>query len=842
MSSQESSILTSSFDEFSSQLQSSALKATRNSMLLPSDLHFHRTMDPEFSKDLDLFSSRILSVANKLLTLVGTAESSSKSKGKLESEDDVVDNFHSVVVDVMDRMMEKTDINLDEFLGRNKAPAIAINTKLIAAKKKSSASNTKAKGGLDPALQHASHLPKPQLKFAKKIENNNVPWVPTLSHKYNASVPLGYNYHDSDSQMEMDTLLGCHPYRYEITHISYPPRMFEPSTPIPPTPFDATTFRWVSTVSELESMLVELRKVTEFAVDLEHHSYRSYAGFLCLMQVSTRQQDWIVDLLVLRDEVSILNEVFTNPKITKVFHGAESDVVWLQQDLEIYIVNLFDTFHASKVLGFPRHGLANLLEMYCDFTADKRYQLADWRIRPLPEEMLDYARSDTHFLLYIYDNLRNALLDRASSQGQDLMERDDSNSLAPISQPYPPTQTLVQEVLSKSEETALRFYEKEYYDVERGTGGNGWDTLARKWNKINLYASSSTIGIPGMQRDIYRRIHLWRDKVAREEDESTRYVLPNHYIFQLAEQPPADMAAMLRIFHFVPPVLKRRAKELLDVIREALKHHLTAADEKSLDVPMLQESAKAEQQLSLERGSIDPSLWPSGSLSTKPPLSSSLFGDMSLNSIRSHNRDNILGMAAPQSTLFGNTLANPQPVSNRNVGMAPLDHFTEVVARIHSNLVIAPSAAKVIHTTNASSVEQSFSAEVVEDGILPSSAQVEIPFVPAAQRSIKTSVSSTPDDAIVIVGQSKQKKRKRAKDPANSGEKRENQEANAAPFDFASAPNILDAVPAPEQSHIPRKKPKQSKGSNGSAFYGSFPAPPKAHSEVKSGNKSHTFK
>ena len=71
--------------------------------------------------------------------------------------------------------------------------------------------------------------------------------------------------------------------------------------------------------------------------------------------------------------------------------------------------------------------------MYCDVTPDKRYQLADWRIRsvsqgqflypsievkfrPLPEEMLLYARSDTHYLLYIYDCLRNALLDRATSQ------------------------------------------------------------------------------------------------------------------------------------------------------------------------------------------------------------------------------------------------------------------------------------------------------------------------------------------------------------------------------------------------------------------------------------------
>lgn len=144
-------------------------------------------------------------------------------------------------------------------------------------------------------------------------------------------------------------------------------------------------------------MLDKLRLVQELAVDLEHHSYRTFSGFLCLMQISTRDEDFIVDTLDLRGELEELNEVLTNPDIVKVFHGAESDIIWLQQDFNLYIVNLFDTYHASKVLGklslfvyeklpelrldFPRHGLASLLEMYCDFIPDKRYQLADWRIR-----------------------------------------------------------------------------------------------------------------------------------------------------------------------------------------------------------------------------------------------------------------------------------------------------------------------------------------------------------------------------------------------------------------------------------------------------------------------------
>ncbi|WP_374759170.1 hypothetical protein, partial [Salmonella enterica] len=32
------------------------------------------------------------------------------------------------------------------------------------------------------------------------------------------------------------------------------------------------------------------------------------------------------------------------------------------------------------------------------------------RCSPLPEEMLYYARSDTHYLLYIYDKVRNELV------------------------------------------------------------------------------------------------------------------------------------------------------------------------------------------------------------------------------------------------------------------------------------------------------------------------------------------------------------------------------------------------------------------------------------------------
>lgn len=109
-----------------------------------------------------------------------------------------------------------------------------------------------------------------------------------------------------------------HPYRAEIDAATYPQGMFEIREPEMYTLFEETEGIWVDTVEGLRSMLEELKKASEIAVDLEHHDTRSYVGFVCLMQISTRNKDWIVDTLKLRTELQILNEVFADPKIIKV--------------------------------------------------------------------------------------------------------------------------------------------------------------------------------------------------------------------------------------------------------------------------------------------------------------------------------------------------------------------------------------------------------------------------------------------------------------------------------------------------------------------------------------------
>lgn len=129
--------------------------------------------------------------------------------------------------------------------------------------------------------------------------------------------------------------------------------------------------------------------------------------------------------------------------------------------------------------------------------------------------MTRYARADTHFLLFVYDCVRNALLDRALSRSASPASEGGSGAEGA----EPDKERLVKEVLRRSAQTALKVFVPETYDPS-GAGPSGWDTLARKWNKANLMADAR----PSVQRAVYVAVHAWREKVAKEEDESVRYV------------------------------------------------------------------------------------------------------------------------------------------------------------------------------------------------------------------------------------------------------------------------------------------------------------------------------
>lgn len=357
--------------------------------------------------------------------------------------------------------------------------------------------------------------------------------MPLLSSKPHAKYPLDNSTHGTDVQ-------ALHPYQREIEEYEYPSRVYHQTKPIPPLPFESTQATFVDDMEGVRAMLNELEQAQEIAVDLEHHDQHSYIGLVSLMQISTREKDWVVDTLQpWRQQLECLNKVFADPGVVKVLHGSAMDIIWLQRDLGLYVVGLFDTYHASCVLEYPGHGLAYLLKRFVDFDAQKQYQMADWRIRPLPRELFDYARSDTHFLLYVYDCLRNELIQESNAECDK-----------------------IESVLKRSKSETLQRYEHPFYVDLATKSANGWYNF--------LWKGSTSMSDESIA--VFRRLHRWRDDVAREEDESPQYLMPVHVLFTISRNLPRDKAALLTSSHPLCPPLRLRIDELLRVVQEAIAH------------------------------------------------------------------------------------------------------------------------------------------------------------------------------------------------------------------------------------------------------------------------------
>jgi ribonuclease D len=140
-------------------------------------------------------------------------------------------------------------------------------------------------------------------------------------------------------------------------------------------------------------------------VDTEANSFFAYHERLCLMQVSTDRQDWIIDPFALGDDMQMMSPLLANPDIIKIFHAAEFDLMIIKKDMGVEVKGIFDTQVAMTFLRHQKTGLAALIESYYGIKLSKDEQRSNWGERPLSDKQIAYARIDTHFLVDVYGKL-----------------------------------------------------------------------------------------------------------------------------------------------------------------------------------------------------------------------------------------------------------------------------------------------------------------------------------------------------------------------------------------------------------------------------------------------------
>jgi ribonuclease D len=258
------------------------------------------------------------------------------------------------------------------------------------------------------------------------------------------------------------------------------------------------------------------------AIDTEGASFHRFVDRIYLLQISTRQRTAVVDPLPI-GVPGELGALVEDPSVEIVFHDADYDLRLLQQDYGWQIRNVFDTRVAAQLMGIRAFGLAALLERYFGLKLDKKHQRADWSMRPLTRDMLDYAALDTMYLPDLRDRLKEAL----EGAGRWSWAREEFTRL-----------------------------EATRWDVaDEGTAFMRMKG-ARDLNRRELA--------------ILRELVTWRNGVAAEQDRATFRIIGNEPLFEIVKTQPRDKTALGTIKGMPRGILESRGDEILGAIARGL--------------------------------------------------------------------------------------------------------------------------------------------------------------------------------------------------------------------------------------------------------------------------------
>jgi ribonuclease D len=280
----------------------------------------------------------------------------------------------------------------------------------------------------------------------------------------------------------------------------------------------ATPPLYLDTADAVDRFLAGLTGAPAIAIDTEGASFHRFVDRIYLLQLSTAQHEAVIDPLPI-GRPDRLGQLLEDRGIEVVLHDADYDLRLLHQDYGWRVTNLFDTRVAAQLLGIKAFGLAALLERYFGLRLDKKHQRADWSMRPLTPDMLDYAAQDTRHLLGLRDHLRRELDRRGRWH-----------------------------------------WAREEFERAEGTR---WDSDG---------ADTAFLRLKGA-RDLNRRelarlreLVRWRDEIAAELDRATFRVAGNEVLLDLARIAPASRDALFAVRGFPRGMSDARAADALRAI------------------------------------------------------------------------------------------------------------------------------------------------------------------------------------------------------------------------------------------------------------------------------------
>ena len=167
---------------------------------------------------------------------------------------------------------------------------------------------------------------------------------------------------------------------------------------------------FIENQSAWDKVSVTLSHEPALAIDTESNSLHCYRERVCLIQIGTTKDTFIIDPIRVTD-LSTLGLILANPSIEKVIHGSDYDLRSLDRDYGFKLNNLFDTHIAAKFIGSVTPNLASVLydTLKISIPKNRKLQTSDWSKRPISEPGLEYAANDVIYLLAMSQKLKQIL-------------------------------------------------------------------------------------------------------------------------------------------------------------------------------------------------------------------------------------------------------------------------------------------------------------------------------------------------------------------------------------------------------------------------------------------------
>jgi len=364
---------------------------------------------------------------------------------------------------------------------------------------------------------------------------------------------------------------------------------------------------WIDHNLALGDLVRSIHQGQSIAVDTESNSLFAYPERVCLIQISTSYEDFLIDGLA-DLELEGLGKIFVDESIQKIFHAAEYDILCLKRDFGFQFGNLFDTMQAARILGYEKLGLSNLLMEFFGVDQGKSFQKANWGKRPLPSAMLNYARLDTHYLFQLRDQLvhqlcQKDLFDLAHEDFRRLCMVEPNHKDTPLYAQVSGYQKLNEQQLRMLEELS-QYRDQQAHKLNRPhfkVIGNATllaiaQAMPKRSKELSripgvspklferhaqgiLQAVRNGLSKPPIQPRFHKKpsdkyVHRldalkeWRKKVGQQMGVQSDIILPRDILEQIAGQNPSDLNTLRILMKDVPWRYAHFASEIMRIIKE----------------------------------------------------------------------------------------------------------------------------------------------------------------------------------------------------------------------------------------------------------------------------------